>query len=121
MYPTPHSSIRYHTCLRSDNTVKIIGGGFGGELNIDAVNRLVSRHLTVKALPTGTLVFVDTSGREVALYATIDPAITDAGKVVLAEYHKVLAERERIEKEKREHLQDLIDDMDVDEALRRLS
>jgi hypothetical protein len=80
-------NIGYHTRLWHDNTRKITGGSFGGELNADTIARLASNY-TVIIKPSGTAVFVDRSGREVYLYVTVDAATTVAGREALAAHYK---------------------------------
>ena len=78
-------NIGYHTRLISDNTVKVVGGSFGGRFDIETANRLVKSHFSVAVKQSGRAVFVDKRGREVSLYFTVDAGETDAGKKALAE------------------------------------
>lgn len=115
------TNIGYHTRLVENHTVKVVGGSFGGSFDMDTVNRLVKSHFTVKVKSSGRAVFVDRKGREVSLYVSVDPLTTDVGYDALLEYRRVQAVIERAEAEKRERLLYLIDSMDTDEAIKRLS
>lgn len=111
-------SIGFHTRLYGQNSVKVTGGSFGGALDIDTANRLVSNHgFTVIVKPSGNPVFVDREGREVSLYFAIDPGATDKGKAALKadaiEREAVAREEER----KREEIESLLDGMSPDAAL----
>jgi len=114
-------NIGYHARLVSDNTVKTVGGSFGGSFDLATVNRLVNNHFTVEVTPSGRAVFVDRRGRRVSLYVSVDADTTEAGRAALLEYRKVELEAERKEEEKREQLRDLLDSMGIEEALKRLS
>lgn len=112
-------NIGYHPRLDSDNRVKVVGGSFGGTIDMETVERLVKAHFTVIVKPSGRPVFVDKQGREVSLYISVDPAGTEAGRVALLDYW---AERNRLEEAEREERAELmarIEDMDTD-ALRKL-
>jgi DNA-binding protein YbaB len=115
-----HNSIGYHTRLSGQNTVKVCGGSFGGSIDLETVNRLVRHHFTVKARPSGSLVFVDREGREVSLYISIDPEITEAGKLSRLAFRKALEAKQEIDDRKREQLEDTLSGMSVDEALDKL-
>lgn len=82
-----HRSIGYHTRLHSDNRVKVVGGSFGGSIDQETVERLA--HLfKVVIKPSGTAVFVDKEGREVALYLSVDPASTAIGREAIKQHQK---------------------------------
>lgn len=115
-----HQSIGYHTRDGMNNTIKLTGGSFGGAIDMETVNRLVKSHFTVKVRNSGSPVFVDRQGREVSVYITIDPGNTDAGKAALAEDRQRRAALQAVEDEKARRVQDLIDGMSPDEALKRL-
>lgn len=118
-------NISYHTRLNSDNTVKVVGGSFGGQVDEDTIHRLTSRHFTVKIKPSGTPVFVDRSDREVNLYIAVDPKNTAIGKIAI-EKHRI-EERQRLDElEKREAaeaatISDLMDKLTYEEIVARLS
>lgn len=78
-------NIGYHTRLYGDNTTKVVGGSFGGAIDMQTVERLVRAHFTVTVKPSGATVFVDKQGREVRLYFSIDPGTTTAGQAALRE------------------------------------
>jgi hypothetical protein len=113
-------NIGYHTRLKSDNRVKVVGGSFGGSLDIETANRLVKALFTVKILKSGRAVFVDKQGREVSLYISVDPELTDEGKAALKAYRACVEQREKAENEKAQQLQDMLDSLSVDEAIERL-
>lgn len=115
------NNIGYHTRLRSDDTVKLVGGSFGGAVDQETIERLTKVFFTVKILPSGTPVFVDREGREVHLYITVDPGKTEQGKVALAKYRQAQEVLKKIEEEKQDQIQDLIESMDPDEVIRRLT
>ena len=89
-------NIGYHTRLYRDPATKVVGGSFGGSLDIDTANRLVKAHFTVVVKPSGMPVFVDREGREVFLYFSVDARETELGKKVLAEWRKERAAQEEI-------------------------
>ena len=74
-------NIGYHTRLYTDNTRKIVGGSFGGQIDAETVERLVNLHFEVFVKPSGRAVFVDQQGREVHLYLSVDPENTEKGKM----------------------------------------
>lgn len=114
-------NIGYHTRLHANNTVKVCGGSFGGSLDVATANRLVKSMFTVRVLNSGRPVFVDRMGREVSLYVSVDPQVTDLGKAALAEHCKVRRLAALAEKEKEDRVRDLLDNMTTDEALRLLT
>jgi hypothetical protein len=111
-------NIGYHTRLISNNATKVCGGSFGGEVSADTVARLVKSHFDVAVKPSGAVVFVDKSGREVSLYLTVDPMTTDIGKVAKKEW---LAKRSAEQDESREKIESLMAGLDDAEIIRRLS
>lgn len=114
------NNIGYHTRLNSNNTIKVCGGSFGGQIDSDTVARLVKSHFTVKILNSGSGVFVDREGREVNLYISVDPLKTEEGKKALAEHRKVLAANQALEDEKDKEIEELLASMTPDEVLRKL-
>lgn len=114
-----YNSIGYHTRLDSDNTTKVVGGSFGGAIDMETVERLVRAHFRVAAKSSGRLVFVDRSDREVTLYLRVAPEVTAAGQCLLAELREARAAKQREEDEARATLMERIEEMDSDE-LRRL-
>lgn len=89
-------NIGYHTRLDGKNSVKVTGGSFGGSLDVETANRLVRSHFTVIVKPSGRPVFVDRGGREVSLYISVDPEITDKGIEAMSAYRKAENERRRL-------------------------
>ena len=94
-------SIIYHTRLDGENTKKVSGGSFGGAIDSETVERLVSARFTVTVKPSGRAVFVDREGREVSLYLSVDPGSTNAGALALQNYRieKQRADREAADRE----------------------
>lgn len=114
-------SIGYHTRLNLNNSVKVVGGSFGGDISLDTANRLLSGHAyTVVIKPSGTPVFVDKEGNQVSLYFTIDPASTEIGKKALQEYSKNQAIQRQLEEEKQAEIDHLLSSMSNDEILNLL-
>ena len=109
--------IGYHTRADADNTKKLVGGSFEGQIDAETVERIVQAHFTVTVKPSGRAVFVDRLGREVALYLTVDPSNTVAGRAALADHRRTQEQRQREEDAKRQRAQDAIDSMDTDELL----
>lgn len=110
-------NIAYHTRLSSDNTKKIVGGTFGGQIDQDTVERLVRNHFDVVVRSSGYPVFVDKESREVSLYLTVRPADTEKGKLAIKAYN--LAKSAIIDEEETE-IEKLLDELSHDEILRRL-
>lgn len=98
-------NIVYHTRLYTDNSQKIVGGSFGGEVNQDTVERLVKSHFKVVIKNSGAACFIDSNGREVSLYISVDPLKTEIGK--LASAAKFKEDSIRLQKEK--DIQDKLD------------
>jgi hypothetical protein len=115
-----HKSIGYHTRLDGQNGVKLTGGSFGGSFDLETVNRLVKSFFTAKVTPSGRVVFVDKSGREVSLCFTVDAATTEAGKAALAEDRKRREALQKIEDQKEADIEELMNSMSSDEILERL-
>jgi hypothetical protein len=113
-------TIGYHTRLYGQNSVKVTGGAFGGSLDLETANRLVKHHFTVIVKQSGTPVFVDREGREVTLYITVDPGSTEAGKLAIAADRAERDNRAKIEDEKRARVNELLDGMSMDDALKLL-
>jgi hypothetical protein len=117
-------NIGYHTRLVSDNKVKVCGGSFGGALDIETANRLVSAQFTVIVKHSGRAVFVDRAGREVSLYISVDPEATDKGKEAVTqgrvERRKRQAENEQREAKHQEQVEQLMSGLTNEEIIRRL-
>lgn len=110
-------SIGYHTRSKANNNIKLTGGSFGGSIDLETVERLVKSHFTIEILPSGSLTFVDREGRQVSLYLSIDPTMTEAGKRILAED----AEKRRIAaRTLDDRLDALLDGLSTEEAIKRL-
>ena len=119
-----YKNIGYHTRLLEDNRVKVVGGSFGGELSLETANHLVNSQFTVVVKPSGTPVFVDSKGREVRLYISVDVEATDIGKVAMGNYRRekyLREEKEQKMMEDREsELQNVMSGMSHEEVIRRL-
>lgn len=113
-------NIGYHTRLYSDNTVKVVGGSFGGSIDQETVERL-TRLFDVIVKPSGTPVFVDSQGREVRLYLSVDAIETIKGKEALKEHTKKLEALQKEEDEKEEQIETLLASMSNEEILARLT
>ena len=118
------NNIGYHTRLRSDNTHKVVGGSFGGQIDMETINRLVSCSFSVVVKPSGRPVFVDKSGREVSLYISVDPDSTEVGKTAMKAYY---AERDLREakaqaqaEQEQSELEEALSGLSHEEILRRL-
>ena len=118
-------NIAWHTRLLSDNTQKIVGGSFGGEVSIDTANRLVNSHFKVVVKNSGRSVFVDREGREVTLYILVNPEITDKGKAAIAQYQiekkKQDYETQKREQENQNRIESLMEGLSSEEIIKRLS
>lgn len=119
-----NENIGYHTRLDSDNTVKVVGGSFGGTMSRETAERLVKAHFTVRIKPSGTAVFVDRQGRDVRLYLGVDAAKTEAGIAAMQAWRQ---EKQRAEQAQREQedaqqveIEGLMNGMPHDEIVRRL-
>lgn len=109
------NNIGYHTRLYSDHRVKVCGGSFGGAINAETVERIVSAMFTVTVKPSGTAVFVDKQGREVRLYLSVDPDTTEAGKQAMKAYWQERHRRDAIAEAERQELMDQLDSLSADE------
>lgn len=118
------NNIGYHTRLRDNNQVKVVGGSFGGTLDLETANRLVRSHFTVTVKASGTPVFVDREGREVHLYISVDPGMTDKGKEAIKAWREERARQEREEEALREQQEAELDaamaGLKHEEIIRRL-
>jgi len=113
-------NIGYHTRLYSDNTKKVVGGSFGGQIDQETVERLVNAHFTVKIKPSGHGVFVDREGREVSLYFTIDALSTEKGRQAKSQWNKEQQEIERLEEGKQKLVDELLSNYSNDELIKLL-
>jgi len=115
-----YKNIGYHTRLRNDNTVKIVGGSFGGFIDMETVNRLVNSQFEVIVKPSGTPVFVDKSGREVSLYLSIDAGNTEKGTVAMRAYRHQMALNEKEQEAEQTEIDNILSELSNEEILRRL-
>jgi hypothetical protein len=118
------TNIGYHTRLVSDDTKKVVGGSFGGTINQETVERLVTALFSVVIKTSGRAVFVDKEGREVRLYLSVDPDKTSIGKKALEDYRHKKAEEAEAAEEAQEirdaELADALQGLSHEEAIRRL-
>ena len=118
-------NIVYHTRLYGNHTVKVCGGSFGGSLDIETANRLVSAHFNVVVKNSSTAVFVDKEGREVSLYISVDASSTDKGIAAIKQWREEKYAMEALEAAERElhegTINDLMDGLSYEEIVRRLS
>jgi hypothetical protein len=117
-------NIGYHTRLWSNNVVKVVGGSFGGQIDMETVNRLANL-FTVTVSNSGNPVFVDREGREVRLYISVDADKTIVGQEALAAWREdrrvqEQGDQERLEQEA-EEVDRLMGGLTHDEIVRRLS
>lgn len=117
-------NVGYHTRLDGNNTVKVVGGSFGGAISMETVNRLVRSHFTVVVKNSGRPVFVDKQMREVNLYLNVDAGSTEKGAEALKEWRaervKQLAEEEAQEERNQEEIDHLMEGLSHEEIVRRL-
>ena len=118
-------NIGYHTRLYSDNTVKVVGGSFGGNVDMETANRIAKSHFTVIVKNSGTAVFVDKGGREVKLYLSVDVADTEIGKIAIKEWREARAKQEAENETRTEHeeqeIEDIMASLSHEEIVRRLT
>ena len=116
-------NISYHTRLYADNTTKVYGGSFDGELDLETANRLTCL-FTVIVKPSGTPVFVDREGREVRLYISVDVESTEIGKKALTEWRKANEQmeiyRRQQEEQEAKEITDLMAGLSHEEIVQRL-
>lgn len=116
-------NIGYHTRLINTDE-KVVGGIFGGRIDQETVERL-TRLFTVEILPSGTPMFVDSVGRPVRLYLTVDPGKTEKGKEAVRKWNeerlREQMEREAKQEEQDTHLATLLSKFTYEEAVKRLS
>lgn len=117
-------NIGYHTRLDNNNTIKVVGGSFGGSIDMETVNRLVMSHFTVVVKNSGRPIFVDKQGREVSLYLNVDAGSTEKGAEALKAWRVELAKRLEEEEDQAERNQEEIDHLmeglSHEEIVRRL-
>ena len=117
-------NIGYHTRLYSNNASKVVGGSFGGSLDMETVNRLVNSQFSVVVKHSGNLVLVDRDGREVNLYLSVDIASTDKGAQAIKDWRAKRAqeasqEEERCEREQ-EEIKQLLQGLSHEDIVSRL-
>lgn len=119
-----YKNIGYHTRL-VDTDVKVKGGCFGGSLDGETVNRLVTSHFKVEVSNSGHPYFVDKQGRRVRLYLSVDARNTPQGMAALKAWHR---EQEQAAKKEAElfsqqqaELQAAMAGLSHEEVMRRLA
>lgn len=117
-------NIGYHTRLYSNNTCKVVGGSFGGAIDMETVNRLVNAQFSVVVKNSGTPVFVDREGREVTLYLSVDAGSSEKGALAMkawrAECEKQEAEAETRRESEQQELDELMEGLSHEDIVRRL-
>lgn len=82
-----NKSICYHTRAANDNTIRITGGTFGMstviEGRLDATVERLAKRFTVGFTSSGRPVFVDSEGRQVSLYISVHPELTEVGQAAI--------------------------------------
>ena len=115
--------IGYHTRLYSDNTKKICGGTFSGSVCMETADRL-SKLFKVTIKPGGTPVFVDSAGREVRLYMSVDPSSTTIGQDALMGWREKRnmqrAKEEERSKKEQDEINQLMEGLSHEDLIRRL-
>lgn len=116
--------------MLSKNTIKVCGGTVSGE-SLDAVANSFckgAQGFKLKAIDERRVTFVDSASREVRLYLSVDPAESEEGKRVLAEYRAqkekqraIYAQQEEIMQEKRNALMEMAESIGLDAAIEKLS
>lgn len=115
-----YRNIGYHTRLDSNNTVKVVGGSFGGSIDQETIERLVKAHFKVIVKNSGFCVFVDREGREVNLYLSVDPENTQIGQEAIKAYKKLKHLEEQKELDKMQTVEEIMSSMTADEILEKL-
>lgn len=116
----------YHARLAENNTVKTVGGTITAETLDQAAEQICAgkRGFTLRAKSGGRVTFVDSRGREVRVYLSIDPVVSPQGRAALAEFNAAEEKRRREviaqEKEKQSKLEALIDSIGIDAAISKL-
>ena len=117
------SNIGYHTRLASDNTRKIVGGSFDGAIDMDTVNRLVSSQFTI-AFKNRHPYFVDSAGRQVTLYISVDVRATTKGQEAIkaerAEREKEYSAARVITEKQQQEIEELMNSLSNEEIIKRL-
>ena len=118
-------SVAWHTrnALGNGNGERVEYNTFGGEFNTDNLCRLVNGRFSV-TVEGGSLVFVDRNQRLVQLYLRVDPMWTPEGGKVWHAYLEHQAEmraaRERELEPMRAELEELLEELGPEDALKRL-
>lgn len=119
-----YKNIGYHTRLIGNNSRKLVGGSFGGAIDMETVERLTRSDFTVIVKPSGRAVFVDKQYREVSLYLSVDPESTSIGKAAIENYRaeKLRAAQEAAKRQAEEEceIEGLMYNLSHDEIVKRL-
>lgn len=115
-----YKSIGYHTRLSNNNSVKVVGGSFGGGVDQDTIERLIKAHFKVIVKNSGRCVFVDREGREVSLYLAVDPEKTQLGQVAIKAHRKLKEAEQQKEVDKMLEVEELLSTMTAEEILGKL-
>lgn len=101
----------------NNDNAKLASGSFGGSIDMETVERLIKAHFTLAMRPSGSPTFVDRDGRHVRLYLSIDPRMTEEGRRLIAQDAE---KRRTAEKELERELDDLLNGLSTEEAIKRL-
>jgi hypothetical protein len=109
----------YYTRLHSNENIWFEGGPLG-DIDSATIDRLVEARFTVGISSTGQAVFVDRTGKDVALWITVAPEKTSQGKEAMELWRANKERREAEAARQREEITRTLNALTPDEALRRL-
>ena len=112
------------TCFslrRVSDGVKVVGGSIPASITtLDEAAEWMSKRAQVVVTQSGNVHFSYGGGTPVYAFLLIDAADTEQGKEALRQWRAKELDRENTEKERRNHLENLIDSIGVDAAIRKL-
>lgn len=114
------NSIGYQLREYGNDSNKLVGGSFGGSIDLETIDRLVGAHLDVITLPSGNLCFADKQGRKVTLKINVDPIFTAKGKAEQAANDAKLAQAYAKAEELEQKANDLMRGLSWEEIIRKL-
>ncbi len=101
--------VSYQTRLYGDDNYKVIGGSFDGAINLETVNQFVNSRFSIVVKKNGKPVFVDSKGREVTFYLSVDPSTSEKGAKAIKDSRAELAKQAKEAENRRKLEQDEID------------
>lgn len=113
-------SIGYQLREYGNDNNKLVGGSFGGGIDLETIDRLVNAHLDVITLPSGNLCFVDKQGRKVTLKINVDPIFTAKGKAVQTANAAELMQSCAKAQDLQQKVDDLMQGLSWEEIIRKL-